>query len=303
MASGLASAPRAKRTQPVGQSQVVLKPYAGEEHLPFLWSGTGSQAALLLHGFPGTPAEMRPAGEMLLAHGVSAQGILLPGFGPEIGDLAKVDLEKWLSFVRDQLGTLRKSHDRIILVGNSMGAALATIVAAECPIAGLILFSPFWRIEQRWLDGVFPIARHLFPRLYPFKNSDFGTVETRTELRRVLGDVDLDNDTIQEQIRQLPLPTSVLAQLRRAGRLGHRLASRVKAPVLILQGRDDPVVRPHITQALAQQYPRLAGYIELPGNHDLVTAQNESWPLVRRACAAFLMGLVSEHPPSPHPAR
>jgi alpha-beta hydrolase superfamily lysophospholipase len=57
----------------------ALLAFQGPEHLPFLWPG-GQPAALLVHGFPGTPAEMRPLGEALHQAGWTAQGILLPGF-------------------------------------------------------------------------------------------------------------------------------------------------------------------------------------------------------------------------------
>jgi len=42
-----------------------LLPYNTPEHQPFTL-GDGSAVALLIHGFPGTPAEVRPLAEALL---------------------------------------------------------------------------------------------------------------------------------------------------------------------------------------------------------------------------------------------
>ena len=62
---------------------VELRAYQGPEHEPFFWEA-GEPAALLVHGFPGTPAEMRPLGEVLHEAGWTVHGVLLPGFGPQI---------------------------------------------------------------------------------------------------------------------------------------------------------------------------------------------------------------------------
>ncbi|MBN1992742.1 MAG: alpha/beta hydrolase [Anaerolineae bacterium] len=43
---------------------VHIKPFQGDEHQPFYWNG-GQPAALLVHGFPGTPADPQ------VRHGIS----------------------------------------------------------------------------------------------------------------------------------------------------------------------------------------------------------------------------------------
>ena len=45
-----------------------LNPFTGPEHQAFILRG-GEPAALLIHGFPGTPREMRPLAETLHAQG------------------------------------------------------------------------------------------------------------------------------------------------------------------------------------------------------------------------------------------
>ena len=65
--------------------------FAGPEHQSFERAADSpSGVALLLHGFPGTPAELRPLGEVLAAAGISARAPLLPGFGPAMHQLADV---------------------------------------------------------------------------------------------------------------------------------------------------------------------------------------------------------------------
>src|SRR5689334_24796598 len=58
--------------------------------------GAGSTGALLLHGFTGSPASLRPLGESLGAAGVTAVGPLLPGHGTsDWNDLGGATLESW----------------------------------------------------------------------------------------------------------------------------------------------------------------------------------------------------------------
>lgn len=59
-----------------------LQPYNTPEHRPFTL-GEGAGAALLIHGFPGTPAEVRPLAQALSERGWKVRAPLLPGFGTE----------------------------------------------------------------------------------------------------------------------------------------------------------------------------------------------------------------------------
>ncbi|MGV2435662.1 MAG UNVERIFIED_CONTAM: hypothetical protein LVT10_12975 [Anaerolineae bacterium] len=56
----------------------MFNAFQGQEHLPFTLEGSGKTAALLVHGFPGSAAEMRPIGDILHAQGITARGVLLP---------------------------------------------------------------------------------------------------------------------------------------------------------------------------------------------------------------------------------
>ena len=67
----LAPRPAAKVTGescfPVMSGTILPKPFDGSEHRSFVWT-EGDHAALLIHGFPGTPAEMLPLGTVLREH-------------------------------------------------------------------------------------------------------------------------------------------------------------------------------------------------------------------------------------------
>lgn len=268
-----------------------LAAYQTSDHAPFHWRN-GPHAVLLIHGFPGTPAEMRRVGEIFAAEGWSVHGLLLPGFGAEFDTIGQKQHTDWQAAVDVAAAELRQENAAVLLAGNSFGGALALATAATQPVNGVILFAPFWRLDS-WLDRVYPFAERLLPRIRPFAHANFSDPNFRTELTHFLTDVDLDDPAVQEQIRRLELPTRVIGQVRRAGQIGHSVASRVTAPVLIFQGRADPLVKPRVTRQLAQQLPNLAGYVEVEGDHDLVRGHAAGWPMVDSTLRAFASQLSS----------
>lgn len=278
-------------------SEESLRPFAGEEHEPFYWPG-GQDAALLIHGFPGTPAEMRAAGTAIHDAGWTVQGLLLPGFGPGIVELSRYGEDEWLTAVREAAADLRKTHERVVLVGNSMGAALSITVAAQGEVAGLILFSPFWRVDNKWIDTFFPLIRLFRREMRPFEDADFSDPELREAVGRFLADVDLDDPAVQETLRSLSLPMSTLGEVRNAGRTAYRRAAEVHAPALVVQGATDEVARPFLSRMLAQRLPNLTGYVEVDAGHDLIHGNSASGDGVCILMRRFLARLDHTDPAS-----
>lgn len=269
-----------------------LRAFQTPEHIPFTWRGH-ENAALLVHGFPGTPAEMRRAGSLLHSLGWTAHGLLLPGFGPTIGELAQHRHADWVVAVEQALTELQREHRRVILVGNSMGAALSLHVASRQAVDGLILFSPFWRVAS-WLDKVYPVAATVIPELRPFQRARFADPKFRAMVHQFLPDVDLDDAAMQTALRDLRVPLRILGQVRNCGRLGHHAAAHVTAPTLILQGMQDSLVKPAMTRRLAARLPNLAQYVEVSGGHELINRYDDSWPALAAAVSRYACALTHQ---------
>jgi carboxylesterase len=259
------------------------------EHQSFLWAG-GQTAVLLIHGFPGSPAELRPLAQQLHAAGFTTEGLLLPGFGPQIESLPRRRMIEWVTAVLDAHESLSRDYEQVWLLGHSMGAAVALQAAARRPPDGLILLAPFWRIG-RWHHQI--IWRLLYPFLSefrPFKRfkPDFNDPAARANIRNWLPNADLDDPAVQEEIRNFAAPTAVLEQLRLAGQGGYDAAPQVACPAFALQGRRDPLVKPDYARRLTG---RLAGplhYRELDADHDLPDPNKPSFPAVTTAVLQFL---------------
>ncbi|MEM6285426.1 MAG: hypothetical protein AAF787_24765, partial [Chloroflexota bacterium] len=91
----------------------MINAFQGEEHLPFLLEGDSNCAALLVHGFPGSAKEMRPIAEVLNQQGWTTQGVLLPGFGPQIEQLEQKTAQDWAAHVNGNLQKLRERHSTV----------------------------------------------------------------------------------------------------------------------------------------------------------------------------------------------
>lgn len=261
------------------------------DHQPFFWRN-GPVAALLVHGFPGTPAEMRRVGQVLYDDGWSVRGLLLPGFGSEFATLGHRRHADWMHAIGTALDELWQEHSTVVLVGNSMGGALALRTAIHHPVEGVVLFAPFWRIDS-WLDKTYPVAARLLPNVRPFAGANFKNPRIRAGVHSLIPDANLDDPDVRAALRRLSLPMHALGQVRHSGQLGYEAAPHVTAPVMIVQGQDDPLVRPHLTRQLAERLPNLAAYLEVPGQHELVQGATPAWNEITAALRRFLAGLTA----------
>ncbi len=125
---------------------------------PFDWKGTNDWGVLLVHGFTGSPSELRELGERLHEKGCTVMGILLKGHGTRPSDLIGVTAEDWVKQVLEGIRLLRKECPKVAVIGLSMGGLLALAGTASEPVDRLILIStPIflydWRVHFLWLAG------------------------------------------------------------------------------------------------------------------------------------------------------
>lgn len=279
----------ALRVPPQGkpQPQVMLDLFSGDEHRPFREDG-GKPAALFIHGFPGTPAEMCPLADALHIAGWTVEGILLPGFGSEIETLEGRTAEEWQQAARSALNALRATHGPVIVVGNSLGGALAVATAAAVPVDGLVLLNPFSRLRHR-LWSVLPLLKLYVPSFNPFRlvPVDWNDPEVRRGAAEMMPDTDFDDPAVQRGIRSFSIPTDLLDQIRRAGIAAYRAAPLVSTPTLIVQGAQDTLVNPADTYALARRLGGTAEVVEVEATHNMLAPAETALPQVIAAVTRF----------------
>lgn len=112
------------------------KLFFGKDKSPF--------GVLMLHGFSASTLEFRELVKDLEANEIPFYNPTISGFG--IGDLHLLRSVKASDWIRDAINgyeLLNERCEKIIIVGHSMGAALACIVAQRKPVEKLILTSPY----------------------------------------------------------------------------------------------------------------------------------------------------------------
>src|SRR5215207_4544965 len=207
--------------------------YVDPEHQPFLFEA-GSSRALLIHGFLGSPRELRPLAQELAAAGVTARGVLLPGFGQDIARLKHVRAEDWMAAARAAWLETREDASRTTLIGFSMGGAVALRLAAETGLAPdqLILLAPHWRFADR-RAAILPIGKYVIREFKPFGRVDFDSPDMRRMLAELAPGADLDDPDVRHALRNsATIPTRALDELRRVGRNAAAGAPRVSAPTI-----------------------------------------------------------------------
>ncbi|HYW49145.1 MAG TPA: alpha/beta fold hydrolase [Gemmatimonadaceae bacterium] len=125
--------------QPLGADGIV--PGAA----PIALDASPTHAALLIHGFSDTPQTVRRLAEHLhAAHGWTVRAPLLPGHGRGVEAFDRFGSDAWRHAVHQEYATLRARYQTVVLVGLSMGGALATLEAARHPdLPALVLLAPY----------------------------------------------------------------------------------------------------------------------------------------------------------------
>ena len=263
--------------------------FTQDEHQPFRKSARGAMrgAALLVHGFPGTPADMRPLAASLAAAGWDVDAPLLPGFGPEIITLPNRRHAEWRDTVVERVRSLREEHDRVIVVGHSLGAAVAVLSARQERADGYALLAPFWRFGGPLTHMLWPVVRLFFGRWRPLRRADFSDERIRQGIQAVIPDLQIDDPAVQAELRSFVVPTQLLSELRRLGIAAGGAARRLYAPTLVVQGIRDTLVKPADTERLVELLPSVRRYEKVDGSHSLPLPAGGAWERVAQAVLDF----------------
>lgn len=123
--------------------------------------------ALCVHGYTGTPFEVRVVADALARIGVASTSPLLPGHGVDPAALSHTSWREWAAAADEEFAALPAGRPRV-LVGSSMGALLMLRLAASFPdaVSALVLLAPALRLFR---DGVVAgaLARRGFWRFHP----------------------------------------------------------------------------------------------------------------------------------------
>jgi carboxylesterase len=115
---------------------------------PFYLPGNKT-GCILVHGFTGTPKEMRWLGEFLNEKSVAVIAPRLAGHATEPGEMQRSNWQDWVTSVEDAYRFIRPNVEKLFIIGLSMGGILACITACYLKFEGLITISTPYEIPQK----------------------------------------------------------------------------------------------------------------------------------------------------------
>ena len=195
---------------------------------PFFLPAESENGVLLLHGFTGLPAELRPLGDYLHARGFSVLAVRLTGHATVPEDLARQTKEDWVDSVRDGYALLSGAAKNISVVGHSMGGLLALLLAAEKKIARVVTLAAAIEINPEIGIDLLPPREKCVGVYYP-------------KARRHIHDAGIPA-TVNKTYRLMPL-VAIHELLTTIEETKAKLPA-VTAPTLIVQSIADLTVKP-----------------------------------------------------------
>lgn len=99
----------------------------------------GKTGILLVHGFTGSPASLRPLAEMLAKRGFAIELVRLPGHGTDLREILPTRYDDWKAAVVAAGRALAARTERLLIAGLSLGGTLSLDVASsELSPAGVV---------------------------------------------------------------------------------------------------------------------------------------------------------------------
>ena len=192
---------------------------------PFFFPGD-STGILLIHGFTGSPSEVRWLGEKLNRAGYTVTGCLLAGHGTTVEDMAGTCWRDWYFSAEKCLLELRRKCDTIFIIGLSMGGLLSLYLSMFHKVKGVVaLNAPIYLVNKQTI--FVPLLHHI-KRFTgkPYRNK---VIQAASEEKTFAYD---------------RIPLKALYSLREFIKLLCKELPEVVVPTMVIQSSQDRVVEP-----------------------------------------------------------
>ncbi len=179
---------------------------------------------LLIHGFTGSPAEMQWLSQQLQNVGYETSTPTLCGHGDRPEAMLNCSYQDWIRDVESALGALQRDHDKLFVVGLSMGGALALHLASANHIAGVVTLAAVSR-----LSPLQALAARLLCHLIPWREKANGSDIRDQEAKKRLNSYNR-------------YPTRAVVELLKLLKQVRSEIPKIRVPILILHSKQDHAV-------------------------------------------------------------
>jgi carboxylesterase len=251
---------------------------------PFLLPGEpGRPGVLLIHGFTGTPKEMRGMGEYLhRERGLTCLGVRLSGHATQPEDMIRSRYRDWQASAEDGFHLLSHLTAGIFLAGLSMGGALALTLAARLPVQAVVAMSTPYELRGDWRLSAIRLIATIHAQVAKRNGSPHEGW--------------FDHEAWRQHVSYSRNPTRAIGELNHLLAEMRAILPQVKVPVLLMHSRDDQYVPPNSMPSI---YDRLGSpdkrmlWIEGSGHVITEDARRET---VFKAAADFFAAIEPASP-------
>lgn len=201
--------------------------YMNEHVKPFFMDGKiKDECILLLHGFTGTPADMRPLAEYLNKNGEGFPvcAILFPGHGTKVEDMLPCNWKDWVIYATGEFKKLQALYSKVSVIGLSMGGDVALCIASRLKVNRIVTISTPIIIRNK--------LNHIAEFL-----SIFRKYINWWNYKPLEGEAHFDYETGYKG-----MPMRSIAQLRKLAIAARNRLPRVRQPILVIQSLKDKLV-------------------------------------------------------------
>lgn len=234
---------------------------------PFRYEGSSSKALLMIHGFTGSTNQLRALGQQLtVKENWTTLGIRLPGHGTTVEDLAQTKWRDWYKSSWVALEELSQYYSTVGILGFSLGAALAFYLGAKKNnlVSAVIGLCPGLHLRG--------IGKYFVPIIKHFKRT-----ASKGEPK--------PNDPWRGY-HTVPLET--MHEVLKFQKLVRKSLPMVKAPILIIQARQDKRVPSKVGQEIARNVASSRKEQFWVENSDHIVVFSAEAPIVFERIANFL---------------
>lgn len=248
---------------------------------PFASQGSGDNAEiglLLIHGFTGSPRSLRPLADLLAERGFCIELPRLPGHGTHPKDMQNTEYRDWRRHAEQRFLALKERTRRQVLVGLSMGGAIALDLASSraANAHGVVT------INVQILDrgGIGTKLGPLVAKVLPMVPS------AAAGLRK--NDIKKGGD--EDAYSSFP-PAAGNSLVSELPKIRARL-KQLEQPLLVLYSREDHSVPPENSRALRELVgSQRVQVIELQNSYHVATLDHDL-PVIAQNVAAFAESLA-----------
>lgn len=246
---------------------------------PIYLKGTNSKAVLMIHGYIGSPTDYGRLPELVHQLGYTVSVPLLPGHGRDPREFSKTTAQELIDFTNAEYERLAKTHNEVIVIGFSMGGALATLLANQYSIKRLILLAPYYEIAHQWYyllpaetytDAFSPYVPYVYrPKL-------FKQINDRSSIDKII-DYDFISTRGSKAVIEL-------------GKRARTSAKNIKAQTLIIHSRKDKATDYRISKEIAKNLNSLEKFVTLEKSNHMIL-----WDYDARLVEKEILSFIDNH--------